>query len=59
MSIYGERDPVADEYSALLKQIEAGHYTSPEEIWDVIRLLIEADDPKYRTWAERLGQYLQ
>lgn len=58
MSVYGERDPVEDEFNALLKQLNAGHYTSPEEIWEVIQLLIATGDSKHRHWAERLGTYL-
>lgn len=58
MSIYGEPDPIEREYTALLKQIEAGHYTGPEEIWEVIQLLTATGDYHHRMWAERLGRYL-
>lgn len=51
-------DDLELEYNALLKQLDAGHYTSPEEIWDLIKQLVEADDFSHRSWAERLGTYL-
>ena len=47
--------PAVDEYSALQKQIDAGHYVDPNEIWDVVQALMEAGHQGY---AERLARYL-
>jgi hypothetical protein len=58
MTSYGPPSDLEREYNALLKQLDAGHYTDPNEIWDLIKQLIEDDDFSHRSWAERLGTYL-
>lgn len=58
MQPYGPPSDLEREYNALLKQLDAGHYTDPNEIWDMIKLLIETTGYDERSWAERLGRYL-
>ena len=47
--------PAVDEYSALQKQIDAGHYVDPHEIWDVVQALMEEGHTGY---AEKLAELL-
>lgn len=58
MPSYGPPSDVEREYNALLNQIQAGHYTDPREIWDVIQQLNDDDDFSHRGWADRLYGYL-
>jgi len=51
----GGRGPAVDEYTALQKQIDAGHYVDPNEIWDVVQALMEEGHVDH---AEQLAGYL-
>ena len=51
----GASGPAVDEYTALQKQIDAGNYVDPNEIWDVVQALMEEGHTGY---AERLARYL-
>ncbi len=51
----GAIGPAVDEYTALQKQIDAGHYVDPHEIWDVVQALMEDGHLDH---AEKLAGYL-
>lgn len=51
----GGRGPAVDEYTAIQRQIDAGHYVDPHEIWDVVQALMEEGHQGY---AEKLAEHL-
>lgn len=55
MTMLPEMHPLAQEMSAMMKSIEAGHEPHPMEIWALIVELREADQDY---WANRLAEYL-
>lgn len=55
MTMLPEMHPLAQEMSAMMKSIEAGHEPHPMEIWALIVELREADQDD---WANRLAEYL-
>ena len=55
MSELPEHHPLARQFIALTKQIEAGHEMHPMEIWEVVQELREAGA---NGWADRLADHL-